>query len=103
MGALDAVQNGELSSLGTNLASLEQKAAKWVHCSQLPAKMSEARLFALESKLADEAECRLHLEEAMKERGPSREASAPSRGPLPALPSSRPSTQGRPRSKASPF
>jgi len=100
--ALDAVRCEELSSLGGNLATLEQKVAKWVHSSQLPAKMSEARLFALEAKLSVETECRLHLEEEVKERASSREQVVSSRGPLPSLPPSRPaSTQARPRSKAS--
>jgi len=90
--ALDSMKYGELSSLGKNLISLEHKVAKWVHSSQLPAKVSEARLYALEAKLADEAECRLQLEEVVKERGPSR-------GPLPALTPSRPNTQGRPPSR----
>lgn len=94
--ALESVKVGELSNVAHNLLSLEQKVAKWVHSSQLPAKVSEARLYALEAKMAGETECRLQLEEAVKDRGPSR-------GPLPALPPSRPNTQGRPRSKGSMF
>jgi len=93
--ALESLKGGELSNLGRNLMTLEHKVAKWVHSSQLPAKVSEARLYALESKIADETESRLLLEEAVKERGPSR-------GPLPSLPNSRPTTNGgRPRSKGS--
>jgi len=93
--ALESVKFVELPNLGKNLMAMESKVAKWVHSSQLPAKMSEARLFSLEAKLANEMESRLVLEEVVKERGPSRSS------PLPELPISRPNTrQGRPPSRA---
>lgn len=93
--ALESVKYGELSNLSKNLLTLEQKVAKWVHSSQMPAKVSEARLYALEAKMAGEMEHRLQLEEVVKEsRGPSRNN-------LPTLPSSRPSTRARPQTKAS--
>jgi hypothetical protein len=93
--ALEFVKYDDINHLGKSLTSLEHRVAQWVHSAPLPAKVSEARLFALEAKMTDEMNYRLQLEEVVKgER-------TPSRGPLPALPPSRPHTQGsaRPRSK----
>jgi chromosome segregation ATPase len=95
--ALEIVRYSEMTNLGQNLMTLEQKVAKWVHSSPMPAKVSEARLYALEAKMADEMEHRLQLESEMKD---GHNSSCISRGPpLPSLPPSRPNTQGRPRSK----
>lgn len=65
--ALETVKQGELSNVARDLSSLEQKVARWVHATPLPAKMSEARLYSLEAKLAEEMESRLQLEELVKE------------------------------------
>merc|ERR1712216_325899 len=63
---LQATREKEVSSLQRDLSALEQKVAKWVHATPLPNKISEARLYALEARLAEEMECRLLLEEQMK-------------------------------------
>lgn len=60
--SLDAVQTNRLASLDNGLSTLEQKVAKWVHSTPLPAKISEARLYALESRLLEETNARVHLE-----------------------------------------
>merc|ERR1712151_1123647 len=60
--ALETLRKGDISSLAKELTSLEQKVAKWVHAHPLPAKVSEARLYALEARLAEETDARLHLE-----------------------------------------
>lgn len=65
--ALESVKQDDLSSFSRDLSHLEQKVAKWVHATPLPAKMSEARLYALEAKLAEEMESRLQLEETVRE------------------------------------
>lgn len=59
---LSSVRGNDLHLLTTSLHSLEQKVAKWVHATHLPAKVSEARLFSLEVRLAEEMEARLTLE-----------------------------------------
>jgi len=64
--ALELVKNSELANLSKAHFALEQKVAKWVHAQPLPAKISEARLYALEARLADEMDSRLKLEETMK-------------------------------------
>lgn len=63
---LEAVKRGEVASLHRDLALLEQKVAKWVHSQPLPAKISEARLYALEARLAEEMDCRLRLEDELR-------------------------------------
>jgi len=60
--ALDSVQQHRLTSLDHGLSTLEQKVAKWVHSQPLPAKISEARLYALESHLLEETNARMRLE-----------------------------------------
>mmetsp|Transcript_128705 Transcript_128705/g.223206 ORF Transcript_128705/g.223206 Transcript_128705/m.223206 type:complete len:551 (+) Transcript_128705:96-1748(+) len=65
--ALESVKQEELSNVTRDLSNLEQKVARWVHATPLPAKMSEARLYSLEAKLAEEMESRLQLEETVKE------------------------------------
>lgn len=64
--ALEAAKRGDLSRLARDLSNLEQKVAKWVHAHPLPAKVSEARLFSLETRLAEETDARLHLEQHVK-------------------------------------
>lgn len=66
--ALESTRRGELASLTKDLAFLEQKVAKWVHAHPLPAKVSEARLYALEARLGQETDARLHLEYSFKDR-----------------------------------
>lgn len=82
---LEAVKRGEVASLHRDLASLEQKVAKWVHSQPLPAKISEARLYALEARLAEEMDCRLRLEDEV--RGMPNPPGYPRAGPGVALPS----------------
>merc|ERR1711920_675315 len=65
---LESVRRGQVASLAKDLTSLEQKVAKWVHAHPLPAKISEARLYALEARLSQETDARLHLEYSFKEK-----------------------------------
>lgn len=59
---LEAVETKRIASLDNGLTTLEQKVAKWVHSQPLPAKISEARLYALESRLLEETNARVRLE-----------------------------------------
>jgi hypothetical protein len=59
---LEAVESKRIASLDNGLTTLEQKVAKWVHSQPLPAKISEARLYALESRLLEETNARVRLE-----------------------------------------
>mmetsp|Transcript_68912 Transcript_68912/g.199909 ORF Transcript_68912/g.199909 Transcript_68912/m.199909 type:complete len:562 (-) Transcript_68912:68-1753(-) len=59
---LDALRRGDVGAVKADLKTLEQKVAKWIHAHPLPAKISEARLFALEARLAEESDARLTLE-----------------------------------------
>merc|ERR1712187_622496 len=63
---LEGVREGELTTLAGDLITLEQKVAKWIHAHPLPAKISEARLYALEARLSQETDARLHLEYSFK-------------------------------------
>eukprot|EP00929_Paragymnodinium_shiwhaense_P015119 TRINITY_DN123144_c0_g1_i1.p1 TRINITY_DN123144_c0_g1~~TRINITY_DN123144_c0_g1_i1.p1 ORF type:complete len:537 (-),score=117.62 TRINITY_DN123144_c0_g1_i1:178-1788(-) len=65
-GLLKEVREGDLITVANDIASLEQKVAKWIHAHPLPAKISEARLFALEARLAEESDSRVKLEETMR-------------------------------------
>jgi hypothetical protein len=65
--ALDAVQQNRIASLDHGLSTLEQKVAKWVHAQPLPAKISEARLYALESRLIEETNARVRLEAQLQD------------------------------------
>ncbi|CAE7449297.1 unnamed protein product [Symbiodinium natans] len=56
--SLDLVKREDLSGLARELLTLDQKVAKWVHATPLPAKISEARLYSLEARLADEMDAR---------------------------------------------
>jgi len=90
---LAAVKQDEIPELTKDMKSLEQKVAKWIHSAPLPAKVSEARLYALEAKLAEETESRFRLEaqlsdEAMRERSLNKGFhSARASSALPSLPS----------------
>lgn len=66
--ALESVKREDLSGLARELMSLDQKVAKWVHAHPLPAKISEARLYSLEAKLADEVDARMFFESKVKMR-----------------------------------
>lgn len=66
--ALETMRRDDLSELAKELMSLDQKVAKWVHAHPLPAKISEARLFTLEAKLADEVDARMFFESKVKSR-----------------------------------
>eukprot|EP00930_Biecheleria_cincta_P047437 TRINITY_DN32890_c0_g1_i1.p1 TRINITY_DN32890_c0_g1~~TRINITY_DN32890_c0_g1_i1.p1 ORF type:complete len:614 (+),score=136.39 TRINITY_DN32890_c0_g1_i1:93-1934(+) len=65
---LEFVKREDLSGLARELMSLDQKVAKWVHAHPLPAKISEARLYSLEAKLADEVDARMFFESKVKSR-----------------------------------
>jgi len=60
--SLDLVKREDLSGLARELLLLDQKVAKWVHSNPLPAKISEARLYSLEARLADEMDARIAFE-----------------------------------------
>merc|ERR1711933_476793 len=74
--ALESLRKGDISSLSKDIASLEQKVAKWVHAHPLPAKVSEARLYALEARLSQETDARLHLEYSFKGKMDQRHSGA---------------------------
>jgi len=52
--ALEAVKHKDFADLSKELTTLEQKVAKWIHTHPMPAKVSEARLYSLEFRLAEE-------------------------------------------------
>ncbi|CAE7476342.1 unnamed protein product [Symbiodinium pilosum] len=64
--SLEMVKREDLSGLARELLTLDQKVAKWVHATPLPAKISEARLYSLEARLADEMDARLALENKVR-------------------------------------
>ncbi|CAE7590193.1 unnamed protein product [Symbiodinium sp. KB8] len=68
--SLELVKREDLSGLARELLTLDQKVAKWVHATPLPAKISEARLYSLEARLADEMDARLALESKVRRHGP---------------------------------
>mmetsp|Transcript_31376 Transcript_31376/g.73202 ORF Transcript_31376/g.73202 Transcript_31376/m.73202 type:complete len:539 (+) Transcript_31376:108-1724(+) len=63
---LETLQGGDVAQLTKLVAELEQKMARWVHANPLPAKISEARLYSLEARLAQEMDARLQLEDRMR-------------------------------------
>jgi len=65
---LESVKKGEISTVTRDLLNLEQKVAKWVHAHPLPAKISEARLYALEARLNEQVDAHIKLESSVKER-----------------------------------
>merc|ERR1712107_526337 len=70
---LQETKSNELQSLSRDVRSLEQKFDHWVDIFPLPAKISEARLFALEVRQEEEFNARLEIEERMKsKRSPPR-------------------------------
>lgn len=64
--SVEALRNGEVTDIRTDLKGLEHRVAKWVHAHPMPAKISEARLFALEARLTGESDARLQLEQQVK-------------------------------------
>jgi len=60
---LESLRQVEVATLARNLSTLEQKVAKWVHAHPLPAKVSEARIYSLEARLAEETDARLNIEQ----------------------------------------
>ncbi|CAK9035885.1 unnamed protein product [Durusdinium trenchii] len=60
--SLELVKQEDLSGLARELLILDQKVAKWVHSTPLPARISEARLYSLEARLADEMDARIAFE-----------------------------------------
>eukprot|EP00933_Yihiella_yeosuensis_P061260 TRINITY_DN64066_c0_g1_i1.p1 TRINITY_DN64066_c0_g1~~TRINITY_DN64066_c0_g1_i1.p1 ORF type:complete len:587 (-),score=125.77 TRINITY_DN64066_c0_g1_i1:33-1793(-) len=68
---LDSVRNEDLYRVARDLGTLEQKVAKWVHAHPLPAKISEARLFSLEARLAEEMDARLTFESKVRSKAGS--------------------------------
>ncbi|CAE8677786.1 unnamed protein product [Polarella glacialis] len=67
--AVEAMKAEELSGLARELLTLEQKVAKWVHAHPLPAKISEARLYSLEARLAEEMDQRMMFETKVRSKG----------------------------------
>lgn len=65
--AIEEVKLVDLSQFASDMRALEQKVVKWVQAEPLPQKISEARLYALEAKLAEEMEARLMIEEQLKD------------------------------------
>ncbi|CAK0905225.1 unnamed protein product, partial [Prorocentrum cordatum] len=51
---LDTLRQRDVARLTTELKTLEERVAQWVHTRPLPAKISEARLFSLETRLNEE-------------------------------------------------
>eukprot|EP00927_Polykrikos_kofoidii_P008468 TRINITY_DN13515_c0_g1_i1.p1 TRINITY_DN13515_c0_g1~~TRINITY_DN13515_c0_g1_i1.p1 ORF type:complete len:553 (+),score=90.44 TRINITY_DN13515_c0_g1_i1:110-1768(+) len=76
--ALERLRVNEISAVTKDVYTLEQKVAKWIHAHPLPAKISEARLYAIESRLTQEMDARLHLEEDLRSSAQSRRAGLPS-------------------------
>eukprot|EP00928_Gymnodinium_smaydae_P030631 TRINITY_DN22723_c1_g5_i1.p1 TRINITY_DN22723_c1_g5~~TRINITY_DN22723_c1_g5_i1.p1 ORF type:complete len:518 (-),score=145.83 TRINITY_DN22723_c1_g5_i1:74-1627(-) len=76
---IERIRAEELAGVARELSILEQKVAKWIHAHPLPAKISEARLYALEARLAEETDARLLFEETVKS------GSAIGNNPLPPL------------------
>mmetsp|Transcript_22095 Transcript_22095/g.39632 ORF Transcript_22095/g.39632 Transcript_22095/m.39632 type:complete len:571 (-) Transcript_22095:222-1934(-) len=64
--SLESVKRDDLNGLARELMSLDQKVAKWVHAHPLPAKISEARLYSLEARLADEMDARMFFESKVR-------------------------------------
>jgi len=68
-GELESLRANDVGTISKNVSSLEQKVAKWVHALPLPAKVSEARLFSLEARLAEETDARLNIEHQVGLKG----------------------------------
>jgi len=66
---VDMMRRLDIGSLRKDLQGLEQKVAKWIYAEPLPSKLSEARLYSLEARLAEETDSRLLLEEQVKTSG----------------------------------
>lgn len=65
-GELETIRHGDLPKVCREFLSLEQKVAKWVRNEPMPGKINEARLYALESRLAQEMESRLQFEDSQR-------------------------------------
>lgn len=63
---IQSLRRGDLQNVIGDIVTLEQKVAKWIHAHPLPAKISEARLYALEARLAEETDARVKFEENLK-------------------------------------
>jgi len=62
---VEALRVESFAGLSNSLVELEQRVAKWIHAHPLPVKVSEARLYSLETRLAGETEARHNLERQM--------------------------------------
>jgi hypothetical protein len=60
--ALRSTRESDIPKIAVDIAALEQKIGRWIHANPLPLKISEARIFAIERRLADETDARLKLE-----------------------------------------
>lgn len=78
----------ELPKVASDVDALEQKVASWIHANPLPVKLGEARLYALERRLAQETDARLELELHVKAHA----SEGGSSSSLPRLPSKEVST-----------
>lgn len=63
---IEYLRTEDIHDLAHEIGVLEQKVAKWIHAHPLPAKISEARLYALEARLAEETDARLLLETTVR-------------------------------------
>jgi chromosome segregation ATPase len=61
--ALENIKDIDIPKVNREFLKLEQKVAKWVRTDPMPTKISEARLYALEARLAHEMESRMLFEE----------------------------------------
>lgn len=67
--AVEALRQTELPRVCREFLALEEKVAKWVRTDPMPSKISEARLYSLEARLAQEMEARLLFEEGARKSG----------------------------------
>merc|ERR1719506_3348307 len=63
---LQSIKQSELPRVCREFLTLEQKVAKWVRTDPMPGKISEARLYSLEARVAHEMESRMLFEERQK-------------------------------------
>lgn len=85
--ALDTLRQRDVAGLSAEFKTLEERVAQWVHARPLPAKISEARLFSLETRLNEEMQARFSLESSLKSK-PGSTGATPrlADGNMPALP-----------------
>lgn len=72
---VDSMEQERVVEVEQAVATLDSKVSKWVQARPLPAKISEARLFALESRLNEETDARHDLEARLEESSRSLELS----------------------------